>query len=142
MAEEEIEFDDREDAALLRFGIPAKLSDRSEITRMLEEEMRLDQDACNCSLMRLLCVQLFSLGIVEDSLIIWRAKSSNFDAHCSVDVQLLCGAGLEQTKAYLSSSRDEEATLALEYLAEAEATDDFNGFNVEKALEVHRSYYL
>src|SRR2546427_1577937 len=36
--------------------------------------------------MRLSSLQV---GHVEDSLIIWRAKATNFDTHCGVDVQLL-----------------------------------------------------
>ncbi|WP_406698478.1 hypothetical protein V5E97_06315 [Singulisphaera sp. Ch08] len=142
MTDEEFEGEDKEEAALARFGLPARLSDRPEIIRTLEEEMRLDNDLCNESLMRLLCVQLFSLGMVEDSLRIWQAKSHNFDAFCGIDVQILCGAGLEQTKGFLSGSSDEEATKAFEYLREAEAAGDFNGFDVRGALEEHRSYYI
>ena len=87
------------DAALCRFGLPAKRVDRPAITAALEEQIRLEADEVGDQfLMRLLCAQLFSLGAVEDSLLIWRAKRCNFDTHCGIDVQFLCGAGLERTK--------------------------------------------
>jgi hypothetical protein len=128
------------DAALARFGLPAKLADRSEIIAGLEEEITRDEE-CDETLMRLLCAQLFSLGVAEDSLLIWRAKSLNFDTFCGIDVQLLCGAGLEQTKAFLADAGTEDAAKALEYLGEAEESGDFDGFDLEKALAEHRSYY-
>ena len=55
-------------------------------------------------MLRTLCIQLFSLGVAEDSLLIWDAKQSSFDAGCGLDVQFLCGAGLEATKEFLSGS--------------------------------------
>ena len=89
-------------AALARFGLPARPEDRDAIIAALDEQVRLEADEEGDQfLMRLLCVQLFSLGQVEDSLRVWRAKLCNFDTHCGIDVQFVCGAGLEPTKAYL-----------------------------------------
>src|SRR4051812_29434454 len=51
----------------------------------------------------LLCaVQLFNRGAQEDILRIWEAKRASMDLGCALDVQLLCGAGLEATKLYLA----------------------------------------
>jgi hypothetical protein len=52
--------------------------------------------------MRVLCAGLFVLGDVRDSLLIWQAKVSSFDASCSIDVQFLAGSGVEVTKAHLA----------------------------------------
>lgn len=86
-------------AALSRFGLPARPEDRDAIIAALEVQRGLEaSEDSDLFLMRLLCVQLFSLGRSEDSLRIWRAKSSSFDASCEIDVPFLCGAGLEDTK--------------------------------------------
>jgi len=56
------------------------------------KERRAQGDG-DTELMKLCCVQLFNAGAVGDALAIWRAKTASWDAHCSIDVQLLCGAG-------------------------------------------------
>ena len=48
--------------------------------------------------MKLCCVQLFNAGGLRDVAMIWHAKTSSWDAHCSIDVQLLCAAGLGERK--------------------------------------------
>lgn len=131
---------DRVDEALGRFGLPARPADRAAIIAALEGEIRLGEE-CDEQLMRLLCAQLFSLGQAEDAIPIWIAKSHNFDTFCGIDVQLLCGGGLEQTKAFLAGTASEDACAALEYLGEAEASGDFNQFRVEQVLEENRQYY-
>jgi hypothetical protein len=83
---------------------------------------------------------LFSLGIVEDSLLIWKAKQKNFDAGCYIDGQLLCGAGLEKTIDFLKSIKDESVSQQIEYLEKCNRTDFLN-FNKEKLLEDYRKYY-
>jgi hypothetical protein len=87
--------DDRNDdwhdvwLALTRFGLPAQPEHRDAILTVLNEQIVLEANGeADLFLMRLLCAQLFSIGRVEDSLAVWRAKSCSFDAHCEIDVQL------------------------------------------------------
>jgi hypothetical protein len=58
-------------------------------------------------------LQLFSLGVAEDALLVWDAKQSSFDAGCGLDVQFLCGAGLAATKGYLAKSSAQTASAAI-----------------------------
>ena len=129
-------------AVLGRYGLPAKLTDRPMIVTALEEQIGLEtREEGDQYVMRLLCVQIFSLGLAEDSLVIWRAKSCNFDTMCGIDVHLLCGAGLEETKSFLAGADTQDAIEALEYLRKCEACGDFDGFSVERASAEHREYY-
>jgi hypothetical protein len=69
------------------------------------------------------------------------AKESSWDAHCSIDVQLLCGAGLEETAAYLTADGSPAAAAALEYLRQCEASGDFAGFSAENQSRWYSRYY-
>ena len=89
----------------------------------------------------LCCVQLFSRGYLEDVLRIWDAKQSGFDLSCYLDVQLLCGAGLEPTKSFLSSQDGKIAADALQYLRECEQAGDFDEFSPEEYLARYRRYF-
>ena len=130
------------DAALLRFGLPARAGDREAILAALEEQLALEaSQRGDHVLMRVLCAQLFSLGRVEDSLIIWRAKSSSFDAQCGIDVQLLCGGGLAPTRDFLRRDGSDAALAALDYLSQCEAAGDFADFSPEQELKEARRYY-
>ena len=108
---------DKEDEIIRRFGLHPAEEDLDAIRAVITEQTMLDFDA-HVELMRICCVMLFNAGHVTDSLLIWRAKESSWDAHCSIDVQLLCGAGLPQTMAYLEAqaSREPDAAEALTYL--------------------------
>ena len=70
--------------------------------------------------MTLCCVQLFCAGQVSDSLEVWRAKTASWDANISIDIQLLCGAGLGPTKQYLAAVKTDEAAAALNRLIGSE----------------------
>ncbi len=130
------------DAALARFGLPARPEDRDAILAALDEQIEREADEEGDQfLMRLLCAQLFSLGRVEDSLRVWRAKSCNFDTHCGIDVQFVCGAGLEPTKAYLQRIGTDDALDALGYLARCAAGGDFEAFSPEQVLKQARAFY-
>jgi hypothetical protein len=89
----------------------------------------------------LCCVQLFSRGHLEDVLRIWDAKQSGFDLSCYLDIQLLCGAGLEATKRFLSSQERGIAAEALQYLRECEQSGDFDEFSPDTYLEGYRRYF-
>jgi hypothetical protein len=88
------------------------------------------------------CSQLFSLGRVEDSLLIYKAKRSSFDAACYLDIQLICGAGFDETKDFLARQNTPRAIEALDYLLSCEKAGDFDGFSVESQNEEHRRYYF
>ena len=129
-------------AAVARFGVPARPADHAAVVAALEDQIRLEVDeAGDQFLMRLLCGLLFSLGRAEDSLLVWRAKQCNFDTHCGIDVAFLCGAGLEETKAYLAATGTGEATAALEYIRHCEACGNFTGFGVADTVAELRRFY-
>jgi hypothetical protein len=128
--------------ALQRFGLPASLAHRDEIRRLLTEETERERNGgSGDEMLRTLCLQLFSLGVADDSLLIWDAKKSSFDASCGMDVQFLCGAGLDATKQFLAKSSVQAASAALQYLTECEKTGDFVGWTPQKTLADYRRYY-
>ena len=63
------------------------------------------------------------------------------DADASLDIQLLAGAGLERTKAYLSSQGSEEARAAMARLTACESSGDFEGFSVAAYAQAQADYY-
>lgn len=97
---------------------------RKEITKDIDDIYIDDLKDC--------CILLFKRGNLDDALLIWGAKESCFDAHCSIDVQFLCGQGLEETKQHLRGLESPEAKEALEYIIECEATGDFEEFSPDK----------
>jgi hypothetical protein len=119
------------DAALPK--IPALLAQEAEAERLgegREEDLAL-----------LCCVQLFARGLLDDVLRIWNAKSAGMDLGASLDVQLLCGAGLETTKAFLASQSRADAVLAVHYLVGCERAGDFEGFSPTEHLARYRDYF-
>lgn len=134
-----------EETGLRRYGLRPSERDLDEIRQILEAQTaveRRSQGDGDTDLMKLCCVQLFNAGVLDDVLRIWRAKESSFDALCSIDVQLLCGAGLEQTKTYLAAQRSEDAAATLEYLRQCEAAGDFADFSVADRSSWYSRYYL
>ena len=130
------------DDAIQRFGLPARPEHRHDILRLLSEEFaREKQEEGDQELLRAFCAQLFSLGLVEDSLPIWSAKNCNFDTMCGIDVQFLCGAGLASTREFLAGSSAPAASEALGYLTHCEQTGDFAEFTPAKWLAHARYYY-
>ena len=86
------------DETLQKFGLPASPHRREEIRRLLAVEIERERRGeSGEEMLRTLCVQLFSLGVAEDALLVWDASSRVFDAGCALDVQFLCGAGLAAT---------------------------------------------
>jgi hypothetical protein len=77
--------------ALQEFGLPASSNQRNDIRRLLVEETERERRGDGQpEILRTLCVQLFSIGEVEDALLIWSAKESSFDMGCGLDIQFLC----------------------------------------------------
>jgi hypothetical protein len=128
--------------ALEEFGLPASFHRRDELRQLLSEEIEREKHGeAGEEMLRTLCLLLFSLGVVEDSLLIWEAKQSSFDAGCGLDIQFLCGAGLEATKIYLARSEIPAAPLALSYLSECEQAGDFEDWTALSTLRQYRRYY-
>ncbi|MGB8356734.1 MAG: hypothetical protein WCD79_22745 [Chthoniobacteraceae bacterium] len=127
---------------LQRFGLPASAADHNEIRRLLGEEIGLARHSEEREeMLRVLCFLLFSLSSINDVLLIWDAKQSNFDASCGLEVQFLCGAGLQATKDFLNASKAPTAPEALSYLVDCEQTGDFSGFSPAVWIAQYRRYY-
>lgn len=134
-----------EDESLRRYGLRPSGRELDAVRALLDVEAgkeRRAQGDGDTELMKLCCVQLFNAGEVGDALAIWRAKTSSWDAHCSIDVQLLSGAGLAETKAFLSAQHSEEARAALQWLLYREAAGDFKDFSVAERSAWYATYYL
>ncbi|MEU7902223.1 hypothetical protein [Actinoplanes sp. NPDC049118] len=131
-----------EDESLRRFGLHPSAADLGEIRGLLRAQTQLVQDVQDTELMKLCCVQLFNAGHLDDVLPIWQAKESSWDAHCALDVQLLCGAGLDAAKAHLVADGSPAAAEALRYLADCEAAGDFDDFSVDRQARWWAEYYL
>lgn len=133
-----------EDELLKRFGVSPKGEDVPVITEILRDAAALErsrQGAGDTELMRLCCVQLFCARQLDSVLEIWGAKTSSMDADASIDIQLLCGAGLSRTKEYLAGLHSEEAAAALNRLVRSENAGDFDGFAVAEFKRYLEDYY-
>ena len=125
---------------LARFGLTPVAADLPEIRRLIQTAIA-DSNRDSNEPLKLLCIQLFSAGIPSDALLIYRAKMSSFDASCYIDIQLVCGAGLEATKAFLRASRAPEAKALLAVLQDSKYATDFEGFAPQQQLDSYRHYY-
>ncbi|ATQ76757.1 hypothetical protein CR152_21250 [Massilia violaceinigra] len=105
-----------------------------------EKERRKQGDG-DTELMKLSCIQLFSRGILNDILRIWSAKTASMDADCSIDIQLLCGAGLDATIEFLKKTDNDLARSALLRIGKCEATGDFEDFTIHQKMKFCEEYY-
>ncbi|AIQ30566.1 MULTISPECIES: hypothetical protein [Paenibacillus] len=131
---------DRTDELLRIHGLIPKQSDIDDIRKLLLIELD-NQESEDNEYIKTLCIQLFILGQVEDSLLIWKAKKKNFDSFIYIDVQLLCGAGLEQTKIFLENTITIDALDEIAYLKKAELTRDFVEFSRDNLINFYKGYY-
>ena len=122
--------------------VPAETS-LDSIRLLLQEEIELESNGeqREDDLALLCCVQLFINGLVEDSLLIWKAKNSGFDLGCYLDVHLLCGRGLERTKQFLTNHNSEESLAALSYIEACEKSGDFLNWSPESQIQFYRNYF-
>lgn len=129
--------------SLRRYGLVPADEALPHIRSLLAQEADAERNGRSREedLALLCCVQLFSRALSEDVLRIWDAKRSGMDLSSYLDVQLLCGAGLEETKHFLSGQTGEAAVRALEYLRKCEDAGDFADFSVEAYLNGHRRYF-
>ena len=133
----------RSEEQLLQLGLKPANESLLLVRQTLVAQIELERHAeeGNHHVIMLCCVQLFGGAFLDDVLLIWEAKSSGFDLFCSLDVQLLCGAGLDETKEFLSAHPSETAKAALTYIEECELTGDFNSWSPSKQMEYYRSYF-
>lgn len=102
---------------------------------------RQRQGQGNTELMKLCCVQLFSQGVLGDIPIIWDAKSASMDSDCSVDIHLLCGAGLDESKSFLRNTGADWACHALMRIEQCEYAGDFEGYTIDEQMGFYEEYY-
>ena len=132
------------DECLQHYGVTPAPNSAAEIRRMLAAETHVEsksQGDGDQELIKLNCIQLFSFGDVADSVVIWSAKQCSFDMSCSIDVQLLCGAGVDETLAYLDDLETDPASAAATYIRECITTGDFDDFSPADRLDGYRRYY-
>jgi hypothetical protein len=129
--------------SLRRHGLVPSDESLPVIRYLLAHEVELERSGGHREedLALLCCVQLFGRGALDDALRIWNAKTASMDLGCSIDVQLLCGAGLTATKHFLATHREAAAADALRYLEECEAAGNFRDFSPENHLEYYRRYF-
>ena len=131
-----------DDDALREFGLPADSRHRSSIMAAIHREVAPErEEEGDQELIKCLVVQLFSIGALEDSLEIWKVKQSGFDLSISIDVQLMCGAGIDATKQYLENHASAESQKALEYLLKCIDAGDFDEWTPQGWIDHYRRYY-
>ncbi len=129
--------------SIAKYGLRPVEKDLADIRAILADDVQAEFDGRGREddLALLCCVQLFSAGLPDDSLVIWAAKSASFDLDCYLSIQLLCGAGLEKTKKYLATHPDAKAKDALNSILESEKWDDFENFVPEAYMTYHEQYF-
>jgi hypothetical protein len=131
-----------EDEALARFGLAPKSQDIPVVRALLASQITAAKnEEDDPGLMKLCCIQLFSNGDVSDSMLIWAAKQSSFDNGTNIDVQLICGAGLDRTIAHLATLGSQDAAEAMQYITDCKTSGDFERFATEEVLSFYRDYY-
>ncbi|WP_145328765.1 hypothetical protein [Paenibacillus xylanexedens] len=128
-----------EDELLQMYGLEPDKKHRESIRRLLQQEME-NREADDHEILKLLCIMLFAIGNVEDTELIWLAKRKNQNAGSYIDVQLLCGAGIEETIVYLEKKGGEQAHKQLLYLRKCEPYD-FVDFSKDQWLSEYKAYY-
>ncbi|WP_434752224.1 hypothetical protein [Paenibacillus amylolyticus] len=128
-----------EDELLQIYGLEPDKKHRESIRKLVHQEME-NREAEDHEVLKLLCIMLFAIGSVEDTELIWQAKRKNQDAGSYIDVQLLCGAGFEETTVYLAKKGGEQANEQLLYLRQCEPYD-FVEFSKDQWLSGYKAYY-
>lgn len=130
----------KEDEILEQYGLEPDIKYREKLRSLLKEEISNNYAEDN-EYLKTLCIMLFSIGAVEDSLIIWEAKQKKFDTSCYIDVQLLCGAGFDNTMDYLMTIANEEVSQEISYLRKCKDTTDFANFSKREMINNYKKYY-
>ncbi|RJL32798.1 hypothetical protein [Bailinhaonella thermotolerans] len=131
--------------SLWRHGLRPQGESLDEVRRILREQTGPEADPwdVDVDVLKLGSVQLFNAGDPADAELIWDAKTAGgMDSFCSIDVQLLCGAGLAETKEFLAGRPDaDDPDGVLEWLVGCEAAGDFADFSPAAWSAVYDRYY-
>jgi len=133
-----------EEKSLELFGIIPEDYVLPQIRNLLIQEInkeKLSQGKGDTLLMKLSCVQLFAKQNYEDIFLIWQAKQASFDSSISIDIQLLCAKGLENTKNYFNKLKDETAFEIKKVIEEREKQGDFEDFSYQNQMNYYINYY-
>ncbi|XOI97511.1 hypothetical protein ACMX2M_16450 [Paenibacillus polymyxa] len=128
-----------EEELLELYGLDPDEVNREAIRQLLHQEMK-NRNSEDNEILKLLCIMLFCIGNVEDTELIWQAKRKNQDTSSYIDVQLLCGAGYEETLFYLENMNGEQAHKEVLYLRQCEPYDFVNFSKVEWVSDYKRYY--
>jgi hypothetical protein len=128
-----------EEKVLELFGLDPDTKHRQQIRELLQQVIE-NQEAVDHEYLKTLCIMLFCIGNVEDTVLIWQAKRKNQDTGSYIDVQLLCGAGYEKTVTYLEQMDGDQAREQLNYLRQCEPYD-FVDFSKEEWVSNYKQYY-
>ncbi|WP_433583312.1 hypothetical protein [Paenibacillus amylolyticus] len=128
-----------EEELLELYGLDPDEVNREAIRQLLHQEIE-NQNLEDNEVLKLLCIMLFCIGNVEDTELIWQAKRKNQDTSSYIDVQLLCGAGYEETLFYLENMNGEQAHKEVLYLRQCEPYDFVNFSKVEWVSDYKRYY--
>lgn len=117
---------------LAAYGLRVGADQVPTIREVLARETRHEADTYaglgtvpgNTALMRICAVQLWHAGAVEDALLIHRARRTSMDATGALDGELMLGAGVARTRAYLATLGTEEAREVLNQIAWVEESYD------------------
>lgn len=127
-----------------RYGVVAAPKEIENIRFLLKQEIVIyqksggDKDA---GLLRLCCFSLFAEGSLDDLELIWEAKMLSQDTSSIIDIEFLCGAGIEQTKKFLETNAGEWAKPALEFILASERCGEFEDFSPQSYLNDSLEYY-
>lgn len=80
---------------------------------------------CILDSIQLCSFMMFQLAHVEDVPLLWQAKQANYDTLLGLDIQLLVGAGVEETLHYLQQVSEGWAVEAASYIQQCQAGGDF-----------------
>jgi len=130
--------------SLMQYGLKPTSADLPAIRELLASQVQKEKEAQgrgDAELMKLCCIQLFNAGLLRDVLAIWSAKTASMDSDGSIEIQLLCGGGIEVTKGFLSTQDSDEAQAALTRILECEAAGDFGAFSVDDFSTFYENYY-
>jgi hypothetical protein len=103
------------------------LNDRPLLRFLMEQEIACRQNDTETDVdsIHLGGFLLFLLGQLEDVELLWRAKRASFDTWCGFNGELLVGAGVAATLAYLHSIEQKWAQEARTYLEEGQRIKHF-----------------
>lgn len=132
--------DEQIEEQLERYSLTPDAKYAVEIREVIYKEIANDEREDN-EILKVCCMQLFYIGDVKDSLLIWDAKKSDWDAYAYLDIQYTCGAGLQETKDFLVEQNTSESKDLLDYLLSCEKSGNFDGFSVESQINEHHRYF-